>query len=303
MTQHWLKYWRSEQIQSGLQERELDHVASSQLNIVQNQPGAHTLWIVNSSGGRLRTIGFLRVGRILSRRDAERELGYEVYPAKWHALAKPGTAVIAREIDIQRLATRLSFEGRTERLKLIKGGTNGQQLQRLRRLTPGSARMMEDAWANGVKALDAEYLKLEAGLDEADSFDTERIQKARKEQGWLRDRLFAGSEIGICAICHLELPRSLLVAAHIRKRAMCTQHQKADWKNNIMPLCRLGCDDLFERGYLIVQNKTVRRGRRGPITEALEEYIGEVVGEHCTYFHSGSSQYFDWHAVNALAES
>jgi hypothetical protein len=34
--------------------------------------------------------------------------------------------------------------------------------------------------------------------------------------------------------------------------------EKRDFANNVLPICRMGCDDLFEKGYLFVHKATVR---------------------------------------------
>ena len=43
-----------------------------------------------------------------------------------------------------------------------------------------------------------------------------------------------------------------LVAAHIKKRSVCTDAEKRDLKYVAMSACKFGCDELFERGYIAV---------------------------------------------------
>src|SRR5688500_10260595 len=77
---------------------------------------------------------------------------------------------------------------------------------------------------------------------------------ARIEQAYLRRRLFGDRPTGTCAICGQELPTDLLVAAHIKRRASSDQTERADVRNNVMAACAFGCDDLYERGYLSVDD-------------------------------------------------
>jgi hypothetical protein len=43
-----------------------------------------------------------------------------------------------------------------------------------------------------------------------------------------------------------------MVAAHIIPRALCTEEERRDFDAVAMPACLLGCDALFEHGYLTV---------------------------------------------------
>ena len=71
--------------------------------------------------------------------------GY-VYPAKWHALRHKDTAEPYRAIDIDDLSPQLRFESRHDRLRLVDGPPLGQQLQRIRRLTPDSVELLSLRW-------------------------------------------------------------------------------------------------------------------------------------------------------------
>ncbi len=92
-----------------------------------------------------------------------------------------------------------------------------------------------------------EYQAALEGLQGVDSLDREVRALSRVEQAYLRQLLFP-EPTGRCAICGKELPTDLLVAGHIKKRSACSPEEKRDAKNIVMPVCRLGCDELFERG-------------------------------------------------------
>ena len=130
-------------------------------------------------------------------------------------------------------------------------------------------------------------------LDELDSLEETYLAKSRKEQSILRNRLFSKSNNDKCGICETLLPVELLVAAHIKKRAHCTDEEKRDL-NNILPMCKFGCDELFERGYLQVTSGVVTGGRRDGLTQAVSEYIELLAGRRCKHWNSRNAAYFAW---------
>lgn len=87
------------------------------------------------------------------------------------------------------------------------------------------------------------------GFDPTKPLDLESRGKARTEQNFLRKYLFGNKKTCKCGICGESYPVSFLVAAHIKKRAHCTDEEKLDYKNIVMPMCKFGCDDLYEKGY------------------------------------------------------
>ena len=71
--------------------------------------------------------------------------------------------------------------------------------------------------------------------------------QSRKEQGILRGILFKGVPEAKCAICHRNFPTDIMVAAHIKPRSKCSTQERKN-PNVVMPVCKVGCDDLFEKG-------------------------------------------------------
>ncbi|WP_102335729.1 HNH endonuclease [Salimicrobium jeotgali] len=118
----------------------------------------------------------------------------------------------------------------------------------------------------------------------------------RREQAYLRNKLFGGSRIGGCHFCQNELPIEFLVAAHIKKRSKCTQEEKLDEDNVVIPLCRFGCDELFERGHVVVNNKIIEANptRLETSTDYLNKMVSDIVGTHVDV-NSGQNHYFEWH--------
>lgn len=87
--------------------------------------------------------------------------------------------------------------------------------------------------------------------DDGSSLDAESFSRRRREQAALRRQLFGGTTLAECALCGRSLPPALLRAAHIKRRADATDAERRNVAN-LMPACALGCDELFERGYLTV---------------------------------------------------
>lgn len=86
------------------------------------------------------------------------------------------------------------------------------------------------------------------------SSDREGIRTYRAEQPELRKRLLAGRAANECALCGVLMPNTYLVAAHIKKRELCSESERADI-NVAMLACLFGCDGAFERGDLTVNDR------------------------------------------------
>ena len=82
--------------------------------------------------------------------------------------------------------------------------------------------------------------------------DDHALVRTRREQALLRKYLLAGRTHAECALCGHDLPSELLVAAHIKPRKLCTDAERWNLRASGMLACLLGCDALFEHGYVIV---------------------------------------------------
>ena len=137
---HFLQYWKAISFTEG---ETLEHSASSQFKRVSRDD---LLWIVTVRNYRLKLLGRIVVDKTVGQRAAERKFREKVYKAKFHVLARKKTVEELHEIDIHKLAPRLRFESKNDRLTLGHGGRiNGQQLQVLRELTPASADLIAGA--------------------------------------------------------------------------------------------------------------------------------------------------------------
>ncbi len=119
--------------------------------------------------------------------------------------------------------------------------------------------------------------------------------KSRREQGILRRYLFRDKRIGKCGICQKEFPINFLVTAHIKKRSECQLEEKIDFRNIVMPMCKFGCDDLFEKGYISVVDGIVVSMKHKNRTPSIDEIISNIEGKKCPYWNKTSKKYFEWH--------
>ena len=76
---------------------------------------------------------------------------------------------------------------------------------------------------------------------------------ARKEMHLHRSILFENKIVDKCDFCQKILPVQLLVTAHIKPRKHCTDKERKD-PEIVMRACKLGCDELYERGYIHVDS-------------------------------------------------
>jgi hypothetical protein len=127
-------------------------------------------------------------------------------------------------------------------------------------------------------SLDEYRLLLEAAQGRA---ETDRVVQAlaRVEQAYWRQLVFGSVANYPCAICGRRLPIELLVAAHIKQRSRCSHKERLD-PENIIAACLLGCDALFEKGYIRVENGIVRincKDRDSALAPALTVLAGKRV--------------------------
>lgn len=118
--------------------------------------------------------------------------------------------------------------------------------------------------------------------------------KARTEQSYLRYINFKHKKYADCGICHREYPVSFLVAAHIKKRKECNDEERRDYEYITMPMCKFGCDELYEKGYVGV-DETVIIVRDENLSAPVLEYLDSLKGNNCEYWNANTSKYFGWH--------
>jgi hypothetical protein len=118
--------------------------------------------------------------------------------------------------------------------------------------------------------------------------------QSRKEQGLLRSILFKNLNEVQCSICHKTLPTDLLVAAHIKPRSKCSTSERKN-PSIVMPVCKVGCDDFFEKGYLIVdEHGLVRINDEKNCSLDLKVLLKNIEGNICTHFSQETADFFSF---------
>jgi len=135
-------------------------------------------------------------------------------------------------------------------------------------------------------------------LDSLLELDADRVVNSRLEQQKIRTLLFGNAPLGRCDICASEFPKELLVAAHIKRRSACSNEEKRDHTQNILSLCKFGCDELFERGFIVVKNGRVADGPTVATTDVVVRRVSFLRGKSVAKFNKHSAEYFRWHLNN-----
>ncbi|MEU5761163.1 hypothetical protein [Nocardia sp. NPDC047648] len=126
--------------------------------------------------------------------------------------------------------------------------------------------------------------------------DGTRVSSWRREHPALKRRLveLAGN---VCALCGRILPPEFLVGAHIKKRWRCTEDERKDFDNIGMLACVLGCDSLFERGYVGVADGGALVVSNAVNTSAdVRQHVDTYLRDRQSHWWTTSREpYFAWH--------
>lgn len=96
------------------------------------------------------------------------------------------------------------------------------------------------------------------------------------------------------------MPADPAVRAQSGERAECSDEERNDLRNVAMLACSLGCDRLFELGYVTVgPDGTVVAA--SPVEGALAEQLAQLEGRMTGAHHAGSAGYFAWHREHVFA--
>lgn len=125
--------------------------------------------------------------------------------------------------------------------------------------------------------------------------DKHYTSTVRKEQGAFRKALFRNRTKSNCVICGKEFPIQFLVCAHIKKRSKCTIEEKLDYPSIVIEMCKFGCDELFEKGYIFVKDGTIHKNNKKNFNITLNDFIDQFSGHKCLRWDSERKKYFDWH--------
>ncbi|MFE9863257.1 hypothetical protein ACFYPZ_10930 [Streptomyces sp. NPDC005506] len=122
----------------------------------------------------------------------------------------------------------------------------------------------------------------------------------RREQSKLRKKMLNGADTFTCALCGRHLPVRFIRAAHIKRRSQASREERLQL-SNIMPACLLGCDELFEHGYIHVTDTghigvSGKAGEHPALKEAADQLAGNPVGGYSEH----RAPYFAWHRNNVV---
>ena len=171
----------------------------------------------------------------------------------------------------------------------------------------GFSLLDEEKSINVLKAFDLEsetYFpditdeELDKEFQNEENLDTKSTTTGRKEQSRIRRLLFKNKPTGVCCICNKEYPVKFLWAAHIKKRAKCSLDEKKDTRHIAAPMCKFGCDELYEKGYIGVEGGSVIQIKNNELTDNLQSYIDSIVDNSCSSWNDNTKHYFDWHYKN-----
>jgi hypothetical protein len=132
-------------------------------------------------------------------------------------------------------------------------------------------------------------------LNGLDGLDGIVLALVRREQQQLRRNRFGTRAHIACAICGRDLPVGFVRLAHIKRRADANDRERL-MPANTMPACTLGCDELFERGYITVDETGVIHAAEGlDSTPDLSWAIDKLQGRMVLDYSAVQDVFFAWH--------
>jgi hypothetical protein len=140
-----------------------------------------------------------------------------------------------------------------------------------------------------------EFAEAVKEFDPNKPLDAKGQSYSRVEQGYLRGRLFKNKKETQCCMCGKSFPIEFLVAAHIKKRSICSTEERLDADNIVAPMCKFGCDELFEKGLIGVDATGKIKSLVNIKSDALASYISGLTGKTCSHWRDSSEKYFEWH--------
>ncbi len=118
----------------------------------------------------------------------------------------------------------------------------------------------------------------------------------RLEQRKLRKSKFGDWSHVSCELCGRLFPRRLVRAAHIKRRSWLEPGEYLQLAN-IMAACTFGCDELFEHGYVYVdQSGRIRPGTQMQPGSSIENVFKDQLAERiCAAYSMDSARFFEFH--------
>lgn len=135
----------------------------------------------------------------------------------------------------------------------------------------------------------------DASLDVDGDLNGLALTLVRKEQGRLRKAKFGGALEIKCSLCGRTLPARVVRAAHIKPRAKCTPSEMRDL-DNVMGACALGCDELFEHGFVGIDD-TMKIISAQTLSGDIESVASSLAGRAAD-LPPGSLKFVQWHRTS-----
>ncbi|TVX99396.1 hypothetical protein [Paenibacillus cremeus] len=201
--------------------------------------------------------------------------------------------------DILLRTTGETFEGKRDRGKWLEAVYKGTQLPKM---TTASASILPKVPQSPQRVVPATPSYMGMPSVQEGSYevtiqgptDLLTVTKRRGEQGLLRDFLMKGHESLRCALCGRDFAPEHLITAHIKKRRHASEAERRDTAI-VVPMCVMGCDALFEGGWVGVKDSVVIRLRTAKTTPATEEIISGILGRVMSFWNPQTKPYFEWH--------
>jgi len=201
--------------------------------------------------------------------------------------------------DILLRTTGETFEGNRDRGKWLEALYRGTQLPKMTTATVPALQKVPPSPQRGVSPPPSYkgVPRIQEGSYEVTiqgQTDLLTVTKRRGEQGLLRGFLMKGRESLPCALCGRDFAPEHLITAHIKKRHHASEAERRDTAI-VVPMCVMGCDALFERGWIGVKDGEVIRLKTAKTTPAAEEIILRLLGSPVTFWNPQTKPYFEWH--------
>ncbi|MET8455275.1 hypothetical protein [Streptomyces parvulus] len=164
---------------------------------------------------------------------------------------------------------------------------------------PGTAALAQFATELPADAADEEPGEAAPETISHNGADSALVQVlARREQAKLRKNMLNGASQKACALCGRTLPVRFIRAAHIKRRSAASREERLHMAN-IMPACLLGCDELFEHGYVYVTGSgTIAASGKADSTADLAQAAKALDGLTVADYTPQREPYFTWHRNN-----
>lgn len=197
----------------------------------------------------------------------------------------------------------LEYVGEEEKVLGMALGETGMEALRLSANKQGTpiVRSVPDAYENVVAAIP------ESDEEDALRFDGpvdgKRLMAYRREQRRLKELKFGDATEVTCDLCGRVLPRRFVRAAHVKRRADCEYPEQLKLEN-IMAACALGCDEVFEHGYIYVDDDgKIKPGPRCDVFPVVRGFVELTFADReCRAYSASSKPFFEYHRGQALTE-